>query len=576
MRKKVTISIIVLSILALIIQGRFNWPLEEHALSQNDSAMASSHENYITLKIKTQPEGSNFFIDEHTFGKTPTVLELPKDQYTLVVKQEGYMEHITEFIATEDEEIEIHLTPSYGAFEPIYNREFLHDDLVQKRIYKNNDERIKELHPDFQPVARHFIELTYQMDFSDIGLPGYMVMITEGYRSVERQNLLFRQGGITLALGGQSWHNYGLAIDVTAKDPQTGQTLWELPLKIRDKVALAFYRRLAEAGKELGLIWGGDFISIIDMPHFEWHPEHNDIFSFLAKMSSDGQRLPSRGGWNTPRTTYHIIQDEASISIPPTEAEPYIIPAYPIYKYWPDADPWPFVAQEPPNQIDMVPGPQMILIEGGTIQIKVPGTRGEFSIETVTVNDLFVGLSAVSNSEFRKFISDGGYHNKEIWTDAGWEWKVKKNREKPTWWASRTDYSSDPYSSEDDSPVTGICWYEAVAYCNWLSLREGLVNAYGANGELIAESPGYRLPTEAEWENICGKINSNDLWEWCTDWYEEEHQNNKKTTKKYQTPWKIIKRTDSLNIQRSCNYPEYIYNVNIGFRLVMNKSERDS
>jgi len=34
-------------------------------------------------------------------------------------------------------------------------------------------------------------------------------------------------------------------------------------------------------------------------------------------------------------------------------------------------------------------------------------------------------------------------------------------------------------------PVVGICWYEAMAYCNWLSAQSGL---------------SFRLPNEAEWE----------------------------------------------------------------------------
>lgn len=40
---------------------------------------------------------------------------------------------------------------------------------------------------------------------------------------------------------------------------------------------------------------------------------------------------------------------------------------------------------------------------------------------------------------------------------------------------------------EDIQPVTNLSWYDAVAFCEWLSQKEGLT---------------YRLPTEAEWEYV--------------------------------------------------------------------------
>ncbi|MHB9296643.1 putative Hercynine oxygenase [Pillotina sp. SPG140] len=53
-------------------------------------------------------------------------------------------------------------------------------------------------------------------------------------------------------------------------------------------------------------------------------------------------------------------------------------------------------------------------------------------------------------------------------------------------------------------PVENISWYEAVEYCNKLSLTEGLEPAYRINSfgeyELIPGTKAYRLPTEAEWE----------------------------------------------------------------------------
>jgi formylglycine-generating enzyme required for sulfatase activity/HEAT repeat protein len=63
-----------------------------------------------------------------------------------------------------------------------------------------------------------------------------------------------------------------------------------------------------------------------------------------------------------------------------------------------------------------------------------------------------------------------------------------------------------PQSVADMMPVDSVSWFDAVRFCNRLSEREQLPPYYKLADEvtiLDQTGPGYRLPTESEWESFC-------------------------------------------------------------------------
>ncbi len=102
---------------------------------------------------------------------------------------------------------------------------------------------------------------------------GIEVVITDGHRTEQEQNELYERGRskegqvVTNVAGGESYHNYGLAIDFALK-LDNGDVVWDME---RDDNAngKADWMEVVSIAKDLGFQWGGDWTSFKDYPHLQ-------------------------------------------------------------------------------------------------------------------------------------------------------------------------------------------------------------------------------------------------------------------------------------------------------------------
>ena len=131
--------------------------------------------------------------------------------------------------------------------------------------------------------------------------------------------------------------------------------------------------------------------------------------------------------------------------------------------------------------------PVMIPIPGGTFLIGEPKDQAqdddEANDQPLTLPSFELARYPVTNAQYALFITDGGYNPKRDWWDAAARgWLRAEKRDAPSLW-NRLRFGQ----ARPNHPVVGVTWYEATAFCRWLTqhLNDGGI---------------YRLPSEAEWE----------------------------------------------------------------------------
>ncbi|WP_462421909.1 M15 family metallopeptidase [Salinicoccus sp. Marseille-QA3877] len=120
------------------------------------------------------------------------------------------------------------------------------------------------LHPKVAEKAEALKESAEEKDIT--------IQITDGFRTHEEQDTLYAQGRtapgniVTNARGGESYHNYGLAVDFAVIND--GEVMWDISYDGNDN-GTSDWEEVAEIAKDLGFTWGGDWEDFKDYPHLQ-------------------------------------------------------------------------------------------------------------------------------------------------------------------------------------------------------------------------------------------------------------------------------------------------------------------
>ncbi len=119
---------------------------------------------------------------------------------------------------------------------------------------------------------------------------------------------------------------------------------------------------------------------------------------------------------------------------------------------------------------------------------KPPGTKGG----RYEVPSFYIAKYPITNAQYQVFVNaKDGYQNTEWWdySDHARQWRVGKAQ------------SWDTAFPTDNLPRTMVSWYDAVAFCRWLSVKLDLTPFPPLqNGEGGGSGWGVRLPTEQQWQ----------------------------------------------------------------------------
>jgi formylglycine-generating enzyme required for sulfatase activity len=142
----------------------------------------------------------------------------------------------------------------------------------------------------------------------------------------------------------------------------------------------------------------------------------------------------------------------------------------------------------PPDVSSILPSPfEWCEIPAGPVTIEY----SETDHKTFDVPTFWMAKYPITNAQYQVFVdAEGGYRDPAWWgfSDEAKLWRRERESKEPkkTWFVG------------DNLPRTNITWYEALAFCQWLTQSAAQVKS-GFNAALLS-SVLITLPTEGQWQ----------------------------------------------------------------------------
>lgn len=149
----------------------------------------------------------------------------------------------------------------------------------------------------------------------------------------------------------------------------------------------------------------------------------------------------------------------------------------------------------------------------------------ELPTQQISLNEFYISLKPVSNSEYLNFMRNDGYATASYWSDDGWQWLQNNPAHHPEHWKQNEQqqwYGINHTGAHDlqaDDAVYGINYYEACAFATWANAR---------------------LPHEHEWETAARLEQLSQtahVWEWCSNTFYPYNNFQSFPYDKHSTPW---------------------------------------